>query len=81
MKLDDKIFTWQSYSKRVNKLWSGVEDDLEYSFAPYYLEPDEDTPNVRKLFNMLADLSAYISCHLDELENSFNKINSQQEDK
>ena len=75
MNLNDKIFIWQSYSKRVNKLWGDVEDNLRYSFAPYYLEPDEDTPNVRKLFNLLEDVSVFISCHLDELE----KLQNQKE--
>ena len=72
MNIDDKIDIWTAYSKRADNFFADVEDDLHYAFAPYYLEPDEDTPNVRKLFNLLADLSAFISCHLDELENSAN---------
>ena len=72
MNIDDKIDCWNAYSKRADKFFADVEDDLHYAFAPFYSEPDEDTPNVRKLFNMLADVSAFISAHLDELEHSAN---------
>ena len=55
---DDRLVLWQDFYERVNDLFRDVEDALNNKFAPYREEPDKDTPEVKKLFDMLADLDA-----------------------
>ena len=72
MQIDERFYTWQVYQKRANSFWSDVDDDLNFRFAPFSAShPDKDTTNVRKLFDLLADINAFISQHTDELEKEF----------
>ncbi|MBQ6969830.1 MAG: hypothetical protein IJP85_05840 [Synergistaceae bacterium] len=70
--IEDKLCIWQGYKERAQKFWSDVEDDLHYKFNPHFsYDEDTDTPNVRKLFNMLCDVAEFIEAHTDELEKEF----------
>lgn len=63
---------WEDYRERITELFRDVEDDLHSEFAPYdQSEADKDTQKVRRLFDMLADLSAFVVMHTDELEEEF----------
>ena len=58
---------WQEFYDRVHRLFSDAEDVLSGKFAPYEFEngelvrPDKDTPEAKKLFDMLADLDEFLS--------------------
>ena len=53
---DDRLVIWQDFYERVHYLFMDVEDTLNNKFAPYHKEPDKDTPDMKKLFDALADL-------------------------
>ena len=55
---DDRLVIWQDFYERVSDLFMDVEDVLDNKFAPYQEQPDKDTPEVKKLFDVLADLDA-----------------------
>ena len=64
-----RLELWSDYRKRISDLFNDVECDLHEQFAPYsQSEADKDTASVRKLFDMLADVSAYVDRHTYELE-------------
>ena len=72
MHIEQRLCIWQGYKERAQNFWSDVEDDLHFKFAPHFSnDDDKDTPNVRKLFNLLCDVSQFIETHADELENEF----------
>ena len=62
---DDRLVLWQDFYERVNDLFRDVEDVLNNKFAPYREEPDKDTPEVKKLFDVLADLDAALQRKVD----------------
>lgn len=65
---DDRYYIWDTYKERISRLLSDVEDTLHYRFAPFSKsEADPDTPAMRKLFDMLADLGAFVEQHTDEV--------------
>ncbi|MBQ7220738.1 MAG: hypothetical protein IJS28_07150 [Synergistaceae bacterium] len=69
---EERYNIWQDYRERASKFFSDVEDDLDYKFSPYrQSEADKDTPVVRRLFDMLADVSAFIERHANELEQEY----------
>lgn len=63
---EDRYSIWEEFHKRVRELFIDVEDALSSKFAPYrfedgkLVEADKDTPEVKKLFDMLADLDAFV---------------------
>lgn len=57
---DDRLVLWQDFYERVSDLFRDVEDALDSKFAQYSKEPDKDTPEVKKLFDALADLDAVL---------------------
>ncbi len=57
---DDRLVIWQDFYERVNDLFRDAEDVLNNKFAPYREEPDKDTPEVKKLFDVLADLDTVL---------------------
>ena len=66
---DDRYYIWQKYQEKARKFFGLVEDDLLYQFAPRkQSEADKDTPNVRKLFDILEGLYDFINAHCEELE-------------
>ena len=65
---DDRYYIWNTYRERVSRLFTDVEDVLHSRFAPYnQSEADKDTPAMRKLFDMLADLDAFVERHTEEV--------------
>ena len=70
---------WERYTERIRNLFSDVEDDLNIKFTPYNTEPDQDTPAVRKLFDMLADITAFAEKHTGELRKEADEWEDEQE--
>ena len=69
---DDRYYIWDSYRERVSKLFRDVEDTLHSRFAPFnQSEADPDTPAIRKLFDMLADLDAFVEHHTEEVHRQY----------
>lgn len=65
---DDRYYIWDTYRERVSRLFTDVEDTLHSRFAPFnQSEADKDTPAVRKLFDMLADLDAFVESHTEKV--------------
>ena len=66
---DDRYYIWRKYKEKARKFLGLIEDDLLYQFAPRkQSEADKDTPNVRKLFDILEGLYDFINAHCEELE-------------
>ena len=68
--IEDRCNWWEQTYEAVHKLFSNVEDALNWKFAPYkkngvLVEADKDTPEVKELFDMLADLDAYLKQKLN----------------
>ena len=57
---EDRYYIWENYADRARKFFSDVEDTLNSRFAPYLESADKDTPEMRKLFDMLADLTEFL---------------------
>lgn len=57
---EDRYDIWESFANRARKFFSDVEDALDNRFAPYQEPEDQDTLEMRKLFNMLADLTEFL---------------------
>ena len=57
---DDRLVLWQDFYERVNDLFRDVEDVLNNKFAPYREKPDKDTPEVKQLFDALAELDTVL---------------------
>ena len=63
---EDRYSIWEEFHKRVRELFIDVEDALSSKFEPYrfedgkLVEADKDTPEVKKLFDLLADLDAFV---------------------
>ena len=63
---EERFSIWESYKERVRELFIDVESDLDGKFAPYrfengkLVEADKDTPEMKKLFDLLADLDAFV---------------------
>lgn len=63
---EDRYSIWEEFHKRVRELFIDVEDALSGKFEPYrfedgkLVEADKDTPEVKKLFDLLADLDAFV---------------------
>lgn len=67
-----RYLLWEDYRKRVSALFGDVECDLHDQFAPYMqAEVDQDTETVRHLFDMVADLSAFVDRHTNELHEEY----------
>ena len=73
---EERFSIWESYKERVRELFIDVESDLDGKFAPYRFEngklvaADKDTPEMKKLFDMLADLDAFV-------ERNFNRAHAE----
>ena len=57
---EDRYNVWSNYAERARKFFNDVEDTLNSRFAPYREAADKDTPEIRKLFDMLADLTEFL---------------------
>ena len=63
---EERYSIWEEFHKRVRELFIDVEDALSSKFEPYrfedgkLVEADKDTPKVKKLFDLLADLDAFV---------------------
>lgn len=76
---DDRYYIWDTYRERVSRLFTDVEDTLHSRFAPFsQSEADKDTPAMRKLFDMLADLDAFVSRHADEVHAEYSAWEDEQ---
>ena len=76
---EERYNIWQGYKERAAKFLSDVEDDLEYKYAPYRKsEADKDVPAVRRLFGMLAEISAYLERHAEELDAEYSDFEDEQ---
>ena len=76
VKAEERFSIWDSYKERVRELFIDVESDLDWKFAPYrfengkLVEADKDTPEMKKLFDLLADLDAFV-------ERNFNRAHAE----
>ena len=77
---EERFSIWESYKERVRELFIDVESDLDGKFAPYrfengkLVEADKDTPEMKKLFDLLNRAHAEYSEWEDEqlnLQRSF----------
>ncbi len=63
---EERSYIWHDLYSRVHDLFIDVEDVLDSKFAPYKYEngelvqPDKDTPKVKELFDMVADLDGFL---------------------
>jgi hypothetical protein len=64
---EERFTIWEDFHDRAHKLFIDVEDAIYSEFAPYkhdkngeLVKPDKDTPEAKKLFDMLADLDAFL---------------------
>ena len=73
----ERIEIWQEFYDKVHRLFINVEDVLSSKFAPYRFEngelvrPDKDTPEVKKLFDMVADLDTFLKKRKDSSEREY----------
>ena len=71
---DHRLCLWEIYKDKLQNLANTVEEDLLYEFAPRkQSEADKDTPNVRKLFDLLDGILDFINAHCEELEVEVNE--------
>lgn len=81
---EERFNAWQEFHSAVHKLFSNVEDALNSKFAPYefedgvLVEPDKDTPEVKKLFDMLADLDAFLQKKEESVGAEYSKYLAEQ---
>lgn len=63
---EERYDFWEELEDRVHSLFSDIEDAINSRFAPYKFEngelvkPDKDEPDVRFVFDMLADLESFL---------------------
>ena len=75
---------WESYKERVRELFIDVESDLDGKFAPYrfengkLVEADKDTPEMKKLFDMLADLDAFVERNFNRAHTEYSEWEDEQ---
>ena len=81
----DRLDFWERFYKRVNELFSEVEDELNSKFQPYcfdekgeLVKADKDTPDVKKLFDMLADLDVYLQGKFKSADDEHSKWTDEQ---
>lgn len=64
---EERYNLWDSYKEKLDKLFIEVDDDLIYRFSPRKVEPDKDTPTVKKFRDILEKLYDFIDAHHKEL--------------
>ena len=74
---EDRFFCWQSYEKRIRKLFDDVDDDLIYQFAPYGKNEDKDTPNVKIVREVLEKLLDFVRAHLAQLDDEYSVFDAE----
>ena len=68
---EERYYKWEEFKELIEKLFSKVEDELCFTFAPYGKEKDKYVPYVRYLFDKLNILNDYAGQHLIILWNQF----------
>lgn len=77
----EKVLRWEKYHEDVNEIFSEIndifktrcwyDDKWQYHEEPY--QPDEETPYLKKLAELLKSAHDFTKQHLDELHEQLNK--------
>ena len=75
MDTEEKVAQWEEYHEALSKLFNEVNDifctkcfyDDNLIFHEIHYQPDEDTPHIRKLVELLKPAVEFTSKHLNEL--------------
>ena len=75
MNTEEKVAQWEEYYEALSKLFNDVNNifctkcfyDDDWIFHEIHYQPDEDTPNITKLAELLKPVVEFTSKHLNEL--------------
>ena len=81
MSLEDDVIQWKNYYEALFKLHSDIEDifrprcwyDDNWQYHEEYYVPDEHTPYLMKLSELLSNVCNFVKSHVDELNGQFER--------
>ena len=76
MSVEERVEQWEKYCEIISKLYSEIEDifkphywyDGHWQYHEDYYFPDEQTPHLLKLSELLANVLNFVKSYLNELQ-------------